>query len=162
MAGRPKRRVGIIIDMTPMVDIAFLLLIFYMATTQFKPPEKEKVALPVSTSQIKVPDKSIINITVNKFDALFVEYIIKNKDTGEVERLAQEVKLRTLNYNLTTARLKLGNPEIIVKADRECSYGIIRSVMTTLQDVGIDHFSLMTDMRVGSFSSEEETEEPSS
>lgn len=162
MAGRPKRRVGIIIDMTPMVDIAFLLLIFYMATTQFKPPEKEKVALPVSTSQIKVPDKGIINITINKFDALFVEYITKNKDTGEIVRESPEVTLRTLNYNLTMARLKLGNPEIIVKADRECSYGMIRSVMTTLQDVGIDHFALMTDMRVSSFSSEEETEEPSS
>jgi len=36
---RKKRRIGIILDMTPMVDIAILLLIFYMATTQFKPPQ---------------------------------------------------------------------------------------------------------------------------
>ena len=35
-----KRRIGIKIDMTPMVDVAFLLLIFFMTTTSFKPPEQ--------------------------------------------------------------------------------------------------------------------------
>ncbi|MBD3162212.1 MAG: biopolymer transporter ExbD, partial [Candidatus Latescibacteria bacterium] len=34
--------------MTPFVDIAFLLLIFFMATTQFKPPEEVSVVLPAS------------------------------------------------------------------------------------------------------------------
>ena len=155
MAGR---RIGIVIDMTPMVDIAFLLLIFYMATTQFKPPEKESVTLPRSSSEIKVPDKGIINITVNKYDNIFVEYITKDTLTGEIIRESPEVTLTNLNYNLTTARVKLGNPEIIVKADRECSYGVMRKVMSTLQDVGIDHFSLMTDLRI----QQAEEEEPSS
>jgi len=157
MAGRPKRRVGILIDMTPMVDIAFLLLIFYMATTQFKPPEKEIVSLPLSHSEIKVPDKGIINITVNEYDAIFVEYIIKDPESGEIIRESPEVTFRTLNYELTMARIKLGNPEIIVKADRECSYGAIRNLMATLQDVDIDHFSLMTDMKIDYI-----VEEPSS
>ena len=148
MAGRPKRRVGIVIDMTPMVDIAFLLLIFYMATTQFKPPAKESISLPSSHSEIKVPNKGIINITVNKYDAIFVEYISRDPKTGEIVRESPEVTTRTLNYELTLARLKLGNPEIIVKADRECSYGAIRNLMSTLQDVNIDHFSLMTDMKI--------------
>jgi biopolymer transport protein ExbD len=148
MAKRPKRRIGVTIDMTPMVDIAFLLLIFYMATTQFKPPEKESVSLPQSTSEIKVPDKGIINITVNKYDNIYVEYITKDPETGEIVRESPEVTLRTLNYELTSARVKLGNPEIIVKADRECSYGAMRNLMNTLQDLNIDHFSLMTDMKV--------------
>jgi biopolymer transport protein ExbD len=156
MAKRRKRRVGVTIDMTPMVDIAFLLLIFYMATTQFKPPEKESVSLPLSHSDVKVPDKGIINITVNKYDNVFVEYITKDPDTGEIIRESPEVTLRTLNYELTKARINLGNPEIIVKADRESSYGAMRNLMNTLQDVGIDHFALMTDLKV------DETEGPSS
>ena len=48
MTKKKKRRIGIILDMTPMVDIAILLLIFYMATTQFKPPQTREVTLPVS------------------------------------------------------------------------------------------------------------------
>ena len=34
-----QARVAIRIDMTPMVDVAFLLLTFFMLTTQFRPPE---------------------------------------------------------------------------------------------------------------------------
>ena len=40
------RRIRVRIDMTPMVDVAFLLLIFFMSTTQFKPPEVVAVKLP--------------------------------------------------------------------------------------------------------------------
>ena len=43
---KKKHRIGISIDMTPMVDVAFLLLIFFMTTTQFEPPETDKVTLP--------------------------------------------------------------------------------------------------------------------
>jgi biopolymer transport protein ExbD len=43
---RPKRRLGIRIDMTPMVDIAFLLLIFYMVTTIFAAPQAMEINLP--------------------------------------------------------------------------------------------------------------------
>src|SRR5256885_16648798 len=43
---RPKRRVGIRIDMTPMVDVAFLLLIFFMVTTVFRTPKALEINLP--------------------------------------------------------------------------------------------------------------------
>ncbi|MFQ5453554.1 MAG: ExbD/TolR family protein [Candidatus Zixiibacteriota bacterium] len=43
---RPKRRISIRIDMTPMVDIAFLLLIFYMVTTVFSMPQAMEINLP--------------------------------------------------------------------------------------------------------------------
>jgi biopolymer transport protein ExbD len=43
---RPKRRISIRIDMTPMVDIAFLLLIFYMVSTVFSMPQAMEINLP--------------------------------------------------------------------------------------------------------------------
>jgi biopolymer transport protein ExbD len=45
---RPKRRISIRIDMTPMVDIAFLLLIFYMVSTIFSEPQAMEINLPPS------------------------------------------------------------------------------------------------------------------
>ena len=77
MAIKKKRRVNIRIDMTPMVDIVILLLIFYMTTTSFKPPEAKAVTLPQSHSMIELPDKDIINITVTKHDSIFVDFIKK-------------------------------------------------------------------------------------
>jgi biopolymer transport protein ExbD len=52
---RPKRRVGIRIDMTPMVDIAFLLLIFYMVTTIFSAPQSMEIVLPPKDAKDPAP-----------------------------------------------------------------------------------------------------------
>ena len=43
---RPKRRVGVRIDMTPMVDVAFLLPIFFMVTTVFRTPQALEIVVP--------------------------------------------------------------------------------------------------------------------
>jgi len=80
---KKKRRVNIVLDMTPMVDIAFLLLIFYMATTQFKPPEKKEVNLPASGSQIELPTRNVFLITVPPEDSIFIDFVTKRKVTQE-------------------------------------------------------------------------------
>src|SRR5512145_531698 len=66
---KKMRRIGIAIDMTPMVDVAFLLLIFFMLTTQFKPPEADKITLPESNSEAKAPESDIITIAVTSAKA---------------------------------------------------------------------------------------------
>jgi biopolymer transport protein ExbD len=68
---RHKRRLGIRIDMTPMVDIAFLLLIFYMVTTIFAAPQAMEINLPPktendSTPPIKVKKSNLLNVWVDK------------------------------------------------------------------------------------------------
>ena len=55
MAKHKMKRVGIAIDMTPLVDVAFLLLTFFMMTTQFKPPEAVEIKLPTSHATVKLP-----------------------------------------------------------------------------------------------------------
>jgi biopolymer transport protein ExbD len=65
---RPKRRLSVRIDMTPMVDIAFLLLIFYMVTTVFSMPQAMEVNLPPAAeeeTQIKVKDSNLLTIHVD-------------------------------------------------------------------------------------------------
>lgn len=60
---RKKRRVGIHIDMTPMVDIAFLLLIFFMVTTVFRTPQALEINLPPDQeSQIEVAESKVIQL----------------------------------------------------------------------------------------------------
>src|SRR5256885_17039517 len=51
---RRKRRVGIRIDMTPMVDVAFLLLIFFMVTTVFRTPKALEINLPPKKATLDV------------------------------------------------------------------------------------------------------------
>ncbi|MFH1699196.1 MAG: biopolymer transporter ExbD [Candidatus Zixiibacteriota bacterium] len=65
---RPKRRLAIRIDMTPMVDIAFLLLIFYMVTTVFSMPQAMEINLPPiedTKEEIKIKDSNLLTIRID-------------------------------------------------------------------------------------------------
>jgi biopolymer transport protein ExbD len=62
---RPKRRLAVRIDMTPMVDIAFLLLIFYMVSTVFTMPQAMEINLPPSDERPPIPESDLLTIRVD-------------------------------------------------------------------------------------------------
>jgi biopolymer transport protein ExbD len=69
---RPKRRLAIRIDMTPMVDIAFLLLIFYMVTTVFSMPQAMEVNLPpASEDQVKIKESNVLTVHIDEEDNIY-------------------------------------------------------------------------------------------
>ncbi len=65
---RLKRRIAVRIDMTPMVDIAFLLLIFYMVSTVFAMPQAMEINLPRAEDIIKppvIPESNLLTIRID-------------------------------------------------------------------------------------------------
>jgi biopolymer transport protein ExbD len=159
MARKPKRRVSVRIDMTPMVDIAFLLLIFYMSTTQFKPPEQKSVTLPMSTSQRDLPTKNFITITVTKEDSIYIDYIIRAK-TWDAER-GDSIELPVREYTeaipsavgseiqrMRAKALAQGIRELylVLKADRNASYGVVEKIMDSMQEENLTSFQVVTDL----------------
>ncbi|MEW5795678.1 MAG: biopolymer transporter ExbD [Candidatus Zixiibacteriota bacterium] len=67
---RPKRRLAIRIDMTPMVDIAFLLLIFYMVTTVFSMPQAMEINLPKPEEMVDTLEIKESNLLTIRVDSL--------------------------------------------------------------------------------------------
>jgi len=67
---KKKKRIGIRIDMTPMVDIAFLLLIFYMVTTVFAAPQAMEINLPEQSEDdvLKIRESDLLMIFVDGED----------------------------------------------------------------------------------------------
>lgn len=58
------------LDMTPMVDLAFLLVTFFMLTTKFAAEDPVSVDMPSSISEIKLPERDILTITISKKGAV--------------------------------------------------------------------------------------------
>jgi len=50
---KKKKRIGVRIDMTPMVDVAFLLLTFFMLTTTMNKPQTMEINLPPADAKRK-------------------------------------------------------------------------------------------------------------
>lgn len=145
MAKGKGKRIAVAIDMTPMVDVAFLLLIFFMSTTQFKPPEQVSVMLPASSSEIKVPETGVIVITVTKQGTFFI-----GDETGR----ATEVALGDLARMVVEERVKNRVARVLVKADKQTEFGLIADVMDIMQKTGTNRFNLMTELRTEEFGSE--------
>ena len=128
-----------------------------MATTTFKPPEKKHVAIPRSHSDIKVPGKSMFSITLTKEDSVFVEYVTKEKQVIEEEerevpvRVYEEASLGTLASTITRLRVTVRGAHlwsIVIKADKDVSYGTMASVMDALQSLKINQFHLVMTMMI--------------
>ncbi len=151
MAIKKKRRVSITIDMTPMVDIAFLLLIFYMATTTFKPPEARAVELPQSHSMIELPAKDIINITVTQHDSIYVDWVeiatieIDGQEVQTTVRVVRTVDKYSVAPEILRARAKNIRALVVIKADRRAPYGTMEDVMTAMQENNLERFLIITD-----------------
>ncbi|RJP67379.1 MAG: biopolymer transporter ExbD [Ignavibacteriales bacterium] len=89
-------------DMTAMCDVAFLLLTFFMMTTQFKSDESVIVDTPSSISEIKLPDIDILNITVTKDGKVF--FNIDNKNFARLKLLDKITEKYGIEFTQEEAR----------------------------------------------------------
>jgi biopolymer transport protein ExbD len=70
---RLKRRISVRVDMTPMVDIVMLLLIFYMVTTVFSMPQAMEINLPPEdeTTEVEVAESKLLTIRIDGENRFF-------------------------------------------------------------------------------------------
>ena len=89
---KPKRK-GPSMDMTAMCDVAFLLLSFFIMTTQFKGTETVNVNTPSSISETKVPATNLATVTIDPQGKYFLG-ITNPKDRGVLfQRMAEKYGL---------------------------------------------------------------------
>lgn len=126
-------------DMTPLVDVAFLLLIFFMSTTQFRAPEVVSVKLPASTAEMRVPETNTIVVTLNKDHRVFI--------SSESARDIQEVPKDQVIQAVVAWRSRNPAAVIIVKGDKDVRFGEMSDLMNNLAAAKAIRFNLMTDVK---------------
>ena len=72
MARAKIKRGSTSVDMTPMCDVAFLLLTFFILAAQFKAPEAIEVNPPNSVSNKVAPQKKFLLVTIGKDNKVFL------------------------------------------------------------------------------------------
>ena len=79
------------LDMTPMVDLAFLLVTFFMLTAQFRPEEAVAVDTPSSMSQSPIPVNNLMTIVVDSAGGVYWDLTDKQVRFKVLEELGKRV-----------------------------------------------------------------------
>lgn len=85
-------------DMTPFVDVAFLILSFFMLATKFKPPEPLKITTPTSVSSSKLKEQDAMLIQFDSSGKVYLTINLKKKEDlplklDFIKRVNTEAKL---------------------------------------------------------------------
>jgi biopolymer transport protein ExbD len=86
-------------DMTPFVDVAFLILAFFIMATKFKPPEPVDIVTPKSVSAEELPENDAILITVDSINRVFFS-VLAEKEPQIMDEVIQGLNTsRSLNLS---------------------------------------------------------------
>ena len=116
------------IDIAPLVDIVFLLLIFFMLSTSFELHPGLKVNLPeTSTKEVKKEPESL-KVVLTK--------------TGTIYLNGKKVNVKTLQKKFATVKNK--KTLVVIEADKFSYHGTVVSIMDIAKQNGLSNFAIAT------------------
>ena len=130
---RRSRAVGSL-SITPLIDVVFLLLIFFLVTSRFEQEERQmelnlpqvSEALPASAQ----PQELIVNI--NREGKFFIEGQFR-----QLEQVEQVISRAHANNPLTQS--------VVIRADKETDWEMVAIVINLCRKIGINDYSATTD-----------------
>ncbi len=166
-----QRRQGFVLDMTPLVDIAFLLLTFFMFTAKFKSEaeseQKFTIERPKSVAaSIAIPEKDAAIIKIGIEDetgdtAYFYTLTNENvresiyRDAGVHDTLATKLLQKAstpeeLDKFIVQTRVQAPrSTRYVVEADGRVKYSWIEDMMDVMRKRNATIFNFVTDKKAG-------------
>ena len=121
------------INISPLIDMVFILLIFFMVSTEFRSEEPREVVLPEARAEERIPErrKDIQNLFIEK-DAVYV-----NDRRVPVERISDVM-----------GPVFAEHPRLVVsiRADVDVAYGLMNDVQEELREAGAVRVSFTTSL----------------
>lgn len=115
------------IDMTPMLDVVFIMLIFFIVTTSF-----------VRESGVEVNRPSAATATEQNKAGIFVAI----KESGEIYIDRKQIDIQRVRANLERLIAAQGDVGMVIQADKETRHGIVVKVMDAAREAGILQISV--------------------
>ena len=117
------------LNLTSMIDVLFLLIIFFMVATKFDEMERTiDVAVPeVGQADGSTPPQPLVV-------AVLAE--------GRVELDGSPVTFEELTTRLVAARTPLSEPSVVIRGDSQCAFQHVASVLAACQQAGISDLGI--------------------
>ncbi|NTU92265.1 MAG: biopolymer transporter ExbD [Chlorobiaceae bacterium] len=142
---RKSKRIGFHLDMTPMVDVAFLLLTFFMLTTTFAKSNTMEINIPPETGEVSVAERNVMTLRVpgdgyaywSLADEAPRREPLYERSAASHTSLSRE--LRQALQQQFAANRKL---VVLVKISEKAKYKSLVDIIDELNLLKIDRFSL--------------------
>jgi len=122
------------VELTPLIDVVFLLLIFFMVSTTFIRETQLKINLPEASGELQEVEDDFIEITVDRLG----DYAVN-------DRLLVNNEIRTLINALTEVlETHSESRRVIVTADAQASHQAVVRAMDAAGRVGLTRVSITT------------------
>jgi biopolymer transport protein ExbD len=118
------------IDMTPMLDIVFIMLIFFIVTTSFVKESGIDIHKPIAKSSQKKDKTTNILVAITNNEEIWID--------------KREVDLRALRANIQKLVENKDETTVIIQADKMAKTGILVAVMDQIKMAGIQNISIAT------------------
>jgi biopolymer transport protein ExbD len=133
---KKKKRVGIRIDMTPMVDVALLLLTFFMLTTVFSKPQTMELNLPPDENvKVEVPASVLLMIRVEPDMKIY--WNMGNESTA-----LKRIEFKELRPLLKERLQSIPKLITLVQIDRSAKYSDMVDIIDEINLANITRFSI--------------------
>ncbi len=123
------------VNLTPLIDVVFLLLIFFMVTTTFDKDAKININLPTTTNAMATPTKMPLEVIIDSNGKFFV-------DGREVLNNKPETLFRAMTQALNERGEK--TPPLVISADSSTNYQSVVTAMDIAGRLGMTNFSMAT------------------
>ncbi len=132
---RTERKEEVDINLTPLIDVVFLLLIFFMVSTTFQKSAEIQIDLPEASGMPPETKEFVLEIGIDSLGRYFVN-----------NRVLVDKKLTTLKLAIsqTLSDANKKQPHIIISSDKDASYQSVVTAMDAVNQLGLNKFSLTT------------------
>jgi biopolymer transport protein ExbD len=130
---RTKRDKDLELNITPLIDVVFLLLIFFMVSTTFQRESEITIELPESSGKIAESNKKIIEISIDNQGRYFVN-----------QRRLKATDIKTLKNAISIIRGDIKEPKLIISADKMTPHQSVVRAMDAARQLGLVHLTFAT------------------
>ena len=132
MKRKNRSRLDVIVDLTPLIDVVFLLLIFFMVSTTFIDESKLNILLPEATGAPKQKEDKFIQVVVSDDARITI-----NGDT------LPDNTFRTIHTGLQKAAAQaLSSTRVVITADANTAHQYVVRVMDAASQLGFLKLSI--------------------